>query len=79
VTSWLLLWLVVSLVAGGALIAICVALVKRLVVLGRALRQFQDEVRPAAHAITRESARAAERGSTIGERTRSTVREGAPR
>ena len=68
-TSWLLLWLVLSLVAGGALVAICVALVKRLVVLGRALQQFQDEVQPAVDAITRESARAAERGSTMGERT----------
>ena len=68
-TSWLLIWLVLSLVMGGALIAICIGLVKRLVVLGRALQQFQDEVKPAADAISREGSRAAERGSTIGERS----------
>jgi hypothetical protein len=69
VTLWLLLWLVISLVAAGALTAICVALVKRLVVLGRALRQFQDEVQPAVDAITRESSRASARRSAIGERS----------
>ena len=67
-TTWLLIWLVVSLVAGGAIVAVCVALVQRLLVLGRALRQFQDEVRPSAEAISREGARAAERSGSIGER-----------
>lgn len=67
-TTWLLVWLVVSLVAGGAIVAICVGLVQRLVVLGRALRQFQDEVRPTAEAISREGARAAERSGSMGER-----------
>jgi hypothetical protein len=69
VTLWLLLWLVISLVAAGALTAICVALVKRLVVLGRALQQFQDEVQPAGDATTRDSSPASARGSAIGERS----------
>jgi hypothetical protein len=69
VTPWLFVWLLVSLLAGGTLVAITVGLVKRLVVLGRALQQFQDEVTPVADAITRESARVSERGSTIGERS----------
>jgi hypothetical protein len=69
VTFWLLLWLVLSLVVGGALVAICIALVKRVIVLGRALQQFQDEVQPALDAISRESARASDRGSTLGERS----------
>jgi hypothetical protein len=68
VTLWLLIWLLVSLAIGGALVAICFGLVQRLIVLGRALQQFQDEIKPAADAISREGARAAERGSTIGER-----------
>ena len=68
-TPWLFVWLLVSLLAGGTLVAITVGLVKRLVVLGRALQRFQDEVKPAAEAISREGSRAAERGSTIGERS----------
>jgi hypothetical protein len=58
-----------SLVVGGALVAISVALVKRLVVLGRALQQFQDEVQPSLDAITGESSRAAARASAMGERS----------
>jgi hypothetical protein len=69
VTVWLFVWLVASLAAGVAVVTISIGLVKRLVVLGRALRQFQDEVQPAVDDIARESARAAERGSTIGERS----------
>ncbi|HEY7401461.1 MAG TPA: hypothetical protein VH989_11285 [Actinomycetota bacterium] len=67
-TTWLLVWLVVSLVVGGALAAILVGLIQRLIVLSRALRQFQDELQPTADAIKRESARAAERSGSIGER-----------
>jgi hypothetical protein len=76
VTSWLLVWLVISIVVGGALVAICIALVRRLLVLGQALQQFQDEVQPTLDDITREGARAAERGSAIGQRRASAVREG---
>jgi hypothetical protein len=71
VTTWLLVWLVVSLVAGGALVATLVGLVQRLIVLGRALRQFQDEVQPTAESIKAESARASERGASFGERATS--------
>ncbi|MBI3648234.1 MAG: hypothetical protein HY240_05755 [Actinobacteria bacterium] len=64
--AWLLWWFVVSIVALGALGAICVGLFKRLMVLGRALQRFQDEVRPAAEEISRGGARAAARAG--GER-----------
>ena len=67
-TTWLLLWFVVSIIVGVALVAVSIGLVKRLVVLGRALQRFQDEVRPVAEEIARGSSRATERGSTMGER-----------
>ena len=68
-TVWLIWWFVVSIVVGGALIAISVGLVRRMTVLGRALQRFQDEVRPVAREIAREGARASERAEGIGGKT----------
>jgi sec-independent protein translocase protein TatA len=44
VNVWLVTWFAVSIIVGGALIAIAVGLVRRLLALGRTLQRFQDEV-----------------------------------
>jgi hypothetical protein len=68
-TVWLVTWFVVSLVVGGALIAIAVGLVRRLFALGRGLQRFQDEVQPVAERIASEGDRAARRAAAMGERS----------
>ncbi len=55
-------------------LSVASGLVRRLKVLGRTLRRFSDDVQPLTEAIAREGARASERGSTLGERSRSSPR-----
>jgi hypothetical protein len=69
VNVWLLTWFAVSLVVGGALLAIAIGLLRRLIALWRTLQRFQDEVQPVAEQIAGEGARAAERASSMGERS----------
>lgn len=56
-----LAWLVVGLVSSVAMIAVLVALVRHVFVLGRALARFQEEVTPIASSIAGEGARAGSR------------------
>ena len=56
-----LVWLIVGLVSSVAMIAVLVALVRHVFVLGRALARFQEEITPIASAIASESARAGSR------------------
>jgi hypothetical protein len=53
-----LVWLVVSLVSSVAMIAVLVALMRHVFVLGRALARFQEEVTPIASSIASEGDRA---------------------
>jgi len=69
VNVWLVTWFVVSLVVGGALLAIAAGLVRRTIALGRTLRRFQDEVQPLAEQIAGEGNRAAGRAGSMGERS----------
>jgi hypothetical protein len=49
-TTTALVWLVVGLVSLAAVLAVLIALIRHLFLLGRAARRFQDEVGP----VTRE-------------------------
>jgi hypothetical protein len=69
VNVWLVSWFVVSILVGGALLAIAIGLVRRLIALGRTLQRFQDEVQPVAERIAAEGARASERAAGMGERS----------
>jgi hypothetical protein len=69
VNVWLVTWFAVSIIVGGALIAIAVGLVRRLLALGRTLQRFQDEVQPVAEQIASEGSRASQRAASIGERS----------
>jgi hypothetical protein len=68
-TVWLVTWFVVSLVVGGALVAVATGLVRRLFALGRSLQRFQDEVKPIADRIASEGGRASQRAAGLGERS----------
>jgi hypothetical protein len=63
-----LTWLVVGLVSSVAMIAILIALVRHVLVLGRALARFQQEVTTVATSITSESARASSRSRGMSTR-----------
>jgi hypothetical protein len=63
-----LTWLVVGLVSSIAMIAVLVALVRHVLVLGRALARFQQEVSTVASDVTSESARAGSRSRGMSAR-----------
>jgi hypothetical protein len=69
VNVWLTVWFAVSILFGGALLAIAIGLVRRLIALGRTLQRFQDEVQPVAGQIAGEGARASQRAGDMGERS----------
>ena len=64
-----LVWLVVGLVSSVAMIAVVVALVRHVFVLGRALARFQEEVTPIASAISSEGTRAGSRSRDASSRS----------
>jgi hypothetical protein len=64
-------WLVVGLVSGIAMVAVLIALIRHVLVLGRALARFQDEVTPIASSIANEGARSHSRSSSAGSLGRS--------
>ena len=66
---WLTVWFAVSIIVGGAMLAIAIGLVRRIIALGRTLQRFQDEIQPIASQIAEESARASQRAGTMGERS----------
>lgn len=71
-----LVWLVVGLVTAVAVMAMLIALVRHVIVLGRAARRFQDEVGPLARDIASEGDRAAGRSQRLSVDRRPGVREG---
>jgi hypothetical protein len=62
-----LVWLVVGLITTAVALAFAIALVRNVMVLGRALSRFRDEVEPLARAIGEQGARASARGSSLGD------------
>jgi hypothetical protein len=69
VTTPAIVWLVVGLVTTAAALAVLIALIRHLFVLGRALSRFQQEVGPVAAEVGAEAERASSRsGRTAGRR-----------
>ena len=64
-STWLVVWLVLTSLSILALIAVLVGLVRQALVLGRSLSRFTEEVGPLAAEIGREGDRASERGSHL--------------
>ena len=64
-STWLVVWFLITIVSTAAVIACLLALVRHMLVLGRTARQMRDAVTPLAEEITREGARASERASSL--------------
>jgi hypothetical protein len=64
-STWLLVWLVLTALSILAIAAVLVGLVRQALVLSRSLSRFSEEVAPLAAEISREGGRAADRGSRI--------------
>ena len=60
-TTTALVWFVIGLLSIAAVIALLIAFVRHLIVLGRATRRFQEEVTPLAEEISALSDRASNR------------------
>ena len=67
---WLVTWFVVGIVSTIAVLACLIGLLRHLLVLGRTVKQLQDEVRPLSEELSREQRRASEHVPAIGERRR---------
>ena len=65
-TTTALVWFVIGLLSVAAVLALLVALIRHLIVLGRATRRFQEEVTPLAQEISALSDR-----TSTGSRARS--------
>jgi hypothetical protein len=61
VTTTALVWLVIGLLTIVAVLALLIALIRHLMVLGRAARRFQEEVTPIAEDISALSDQASNR------------------
>jgi hypothetical protein len=64
-STWLVVWFVISIVATAAVIACLVALVRHVLLVGRTARRFQDELAPLTGAISSEADRASRRASAL--------------
>ena len=67
---WLVTWFVIAIVSTVAVLACLIALLRHLLVLGRTVKQLQDEMRPIANDLSRERQRASDHVAAIGERRR---------
>ena len=70
-TTTALVWFVIGLLSIAAVLALLIALIRHLMVLGRATRRFQEEVTPLAEEISALSSRASSRSSGPARRPRS--------
>ena len=65
---WLVVWFVVGIVSTVAVLACLIGLLRHLLVLGRTVKQLQEEVQPIADDLARERQRASAHVAAIGER-----------
>jgi hypothetical protein len=73
-STWLVVWLVITLLSILALGAVLIGLVRQALVLMRSVSRFTEEVGPMAAEIGREGERAADRGSKLQPPARSSRR-----
>jgi hypothetical protein len=66
VSTWLIVWLILTLVSIVAIGAVLAAVVRQALVLMRSVGRFNEEVGPLASEVGREGERASARGSELG-------------
>ena len=64
------MWFVVGIVSTVAVLACLIGLLRHMLVLGRTVKQLQEEVQPIADDLARERQRASAHVAAIGERRR---------
>ena len=64
-STWLVVWLVLTLLSTLALAAVMVGLVRQALVLMRTVSRFTEEIGPLTDEISREGGRASARGSSL--------------
>jgi hypothetical protein len=67
---WLVVWFVVGIVSTVAVLACLIGLLRHMLILGRTVKQLQEEVQPIADDLARERQRASTHMAAIGERRR---------
>jgi hypothetical protein len=67
---WLVVWFVVGIVSTVAVLACLIGLLRHMLILGRTVRQLQEEVQPIADDLAKERQRASAHVAAIGERRR---------
>lgn len=69
--SWLVVWFVVGIVSTVAILACLLGLVRHLLILGRTVKQLQEELQPIADDLAAEGKRAGKHVAAIGARRQS--------
>jgi len=67
---WLVVWFVIGIVSTVAVLACLIGLLRHMLILGRTVRQLQEDVRPIADDLAKERQRASAHVAAIGERRR---------
>jgi hypothetical protein len=70
VAPWLVVWLVVGIVSTVALLACLIGLVRHVLILGRTVKAFQEEIQPFVDDLAREGERASETTASMAQRGR---------
>ena len=69
-SPWLVVWFVVAIVSTVAVLACLIGLLRHMLILGRTVKQLQEEVQPIAEDLAKERQRASTHVAAIGERRR---------
>ena len=67
---WLVVWFVVGIVSTAAILACLIGLVRHVLVLGRTVKQMQEELQPIANDLAAEQQRASAHTTAIADRRR---------
>ena len=67
-TTTALVWFIIGLLSIAAVLTLLIALIRHLIILGRATRRFQEEVTPLAEEISALSDRASNRSRGLPRR-----------
>jgi hypothetical protein len=65
VSTWIFVWLIVTLLSTIAVIVVLVALGRHAALVGRSAKKLQGEVGPLSEELARQSARASDRASRL--------------
>ena len=75
---WLVVWFVVGIVSTLAILACLLGLVRHVLILGRTVKQLQEELQPIADDMAKEGRHAGEHVAAIGDRRRGGKSSQAP-